>query len=266
MRKIFFSLAALATTVSFSHFQMINTENLNTDSKDIKFDIMFTHPASNGHSMDIGKNIKGEIKPVEAFILTKGDKVIDAKSKLVETKFGKKGNKALAYSYNFNFKEGLRPGLWSVLFVPAPYYEKSEDIYIKQATKVFLHKGEIEDETWADRKMPKGEPEILPHINPSQIWAGQVFVGQVVDGEGKPVKNCTIEVEFRNYDFKNGQFVGKEKTSHSEAVIKADINGMFSFVPTTKGQWGFAALGAGGEKTLDGKEVSHDAVLWIEAQ
>lgn len=266
MKKAIFSLVAILSTLSFSHFQMINTESLSTDSKNVKFDIMFTHPASNGHSMDIGKNINGEIKPVEAFIIKKDNKVIDAKKDLVETKFGKKGNKALAYSYDFNFKKGLRPGLWAVMFVPAPYYEKSEDIYIKQATKIFLQKGEIEGENWKERQMPKGEPEIIPHINPTQLWKGQVFVGQVVDGEGKPVSNCTVEVEFKNYDVKNGEFVGKEKTSNSEAVITTDINGMFQFVLTTKGHWGFAALGAGGEKTLDNKEVSHDAVLWVEAK
>lgn len=51
MKKIIFALAVLTSTASFSHFQMINTENLLVDSaaKKVNFDIMFTHPASNGH-------------------------------------------------------------------------------------------------------------------------------------------------------------------------------------------------------------------------
>ena len=43
-------------------------------------------------------------------------------------------------------------------------------------------------------------------------------------------------------------------------------NGYFSFVPVHKGYWGFAALGAGGELKHNGKELSQDAVLWIEAK
>ncbi len=268
MKKVFFSVVALLSTLSFSHFQMINTPNLDVDTKvkKVSFDIVFTHPATNGHTMNIGRDIHGNIKPVEVFMLKKGDKLIDAKNKLIKSQFGKKDNKALSYKYDFTFADGLRSGTWAVLFVPAPYYEANEDIYIKQATKVYLQKGDIQGEDWHEKQMPKGEPEIIPYINPSQIWKGQVFVGQVVDGDGNPVANADIEVEFRNYDVKDGMFVGKPKTNHAEAVIRADKNGMFSFIPTKEGQWGFAALGAGGEKTLDGKEVSHDAVLWIEAQ
>lgn len=268
MKKSIFSLTILLSTLSFAHFQMISTSNFAIDSsaKNVKLDMLFTHPAENGFSMDIGKNIKGEIKPVEAFLLKKGDTVINAKDKLIKTKFGKKDNKALAYTYDFNFKEGLRPGAWTVIFVPAPYFEKSEDGYIKQATKVYIKKGDTESDEWQERQMPKGEPEIIPHIDPTNVWKNQVFTAKVVDENGNPAKNKRVEVEFKNYDIKNGMFVGKPKTEHSTAVILTDDNGMFSFVPTEKGQWGFSAIDAATKKTLDGKEVEHDAVLWIEVQ
>jgi len=38
------------------------------------------------------------------------------------------------------------------------------------------------------------------------------------------------------------------------------------YVLTEKGQWGFAALGAGNIDDVDGIEVSYDAVLWVESK
>ncbi|MEW6481564.1 MAG: DUF4198 domain-containing protein [bacterium] len=90
------------------------------------------------------------------------------------------------------------------------------------------------------------------------------------EGKGNPVPNVEIEVEYINYevDMKGNKFTGKPKIAkegHGAAVILANKDGEFSFVPPKAGYWGFAALGAGGEKTYKGKELSEDAVLWIEA-
>lgn len=242
MKKTITIISTLVLSVlSFSHFQMINTKTLNVDinNKQIPFELIFTHPASNGHTMDIGKNKEGKIIEVESFIVKKGEKVIDAKKYLVKSSFGKAGNKALSYKFNLDSKTGLRgSGTYVLLFNPAPYYEKSEDIYIKQATKVYLQRGEIESEGWNEKQSETGTP----------------------------VPNAEVEVEFRNYEVKNGQFVGKAKTENSENVIFADKNGMFEFVLTEKGQWGFAALGAGKHDKINDVEVSYDAVLWVEAK
>jgi len=48
-------------------------------------------------------------------------------------------------------------------------------------------------------------------------------------------------------------------------IIKADAAGYFEFIPPVAGYWGFAALGAGKDKQFAGKELSQDAVIWIEA-
>lgn len=270
MKKTITIISTLVlSALSFSYFQMINTKTLNVDinNKQIPFELIFTHPASNGHTMDIGKNKEGKINEVESFIVKKGEKVIDAKKYLVKSSFGKAGNKALSYKFNLDSKTGLRgSGTYVLLFNPAPYYEKSEDIYIKQATKVYLQRGEIESEGWNEKQSETGTPEILPYINPTKLWKGQILRAQVVDGDGNPVPNAEVEVEFRNYEVKNGQFVGKAKTENSENVIFADKNGMFEFVLTEKGQWGFAALGAGKHDKINDVEVSYDAVLWVEAK
>lgn len=265
MKKLI-SIFCLISSVSFSHFQMINTKNLNVenDVKKVNFDLIFTHPAEAGHSMNIGEDINGKIHDVMSFIIKKGDVEIEAKSNLVKSKF----RNALSYKFTLDRKTGLRgSGIWALMMIPSPYYEKAEDIYIQQVTKVFLHKGEIvDDNIWHTKQTKKGYPDIISYIDPTNMWVNQTFVGQVVDGDNKPVSNAEIEVEFRNYDISGNDFVGKEKTKHSSAKIYADANGMFTFTPTKEGHWGFAALGAGGEKQLDGKDVSLDAVLWIQVE
>jgi len=119
------------------------------------------------------------------------------------------------------------------------------------------------------RKLPKlhknGDPEIIPLSNPI-TWKGEIFRAQVVDKAGKPVANAEIEIEYLNANIKNSKFVGELQKEKTAAVIYADENGYFSFIPIHKGYWGFAALGAGGEMKHNGKELSQDAVLWIEAK
>ena len=48
-------------------------------------------------------------------------------------------------------------------------------------------------------------------------------------------------------------------------VAITDANGVFTFGIPRAGTWGFACLGAGPEREHEGKELSQDAVLWINA-
>jgi len=149
--------------------------------------------------------------------------------------------------------------------VPHPYYEESEGGYIQQITKVFINKAGL-DTDWSAR-CAEGYPEIMPLVKPYDVWVGGLFRGTVLDSKGKPVPNAEIEVEYINFDvnMKKSKFEKKAKTKNAAAVILADENGNFSFVPHKAGYWGFAALGAGNVKEFAGKELSQDAVLWIEA-
>jgi cobalt/nickel transport protein len=49
-------------------------------------------------------------------------------------------------------------------------------------------------------------------------------------------------------------------------TIKANVNGEFSFGIPRAGWWGFCALGAGPDKEYKGKELSQDAVIWVQAR
>ncbi|MDO4690684.1 MAG: DUF4198 domain-containing protein [Fusobacterium sp.] len=251
---------------AFSHFQMLYTENSDISGKaSVPFELIFTHPADGveAHSMDIGKDHNGKILPVEAFFSVHNEEKNDLKKFLMPSKFGK-DKKVTSYKFNLDRNSGLKGGGdWGLVFVPAPYYEQSEDIFIQQVTKVFVNKDEIPTD-WSSR-IAEGYPEIIALSNPI-TWENQIFRGQVVDAKGKAVANAEIEVEYLNAEIKNSMFTGKNKEEKVATVIYADANGYFSFVPVHKGYWGFAALGAGGELKHNGKELSQDAVLWIEAK
>lgn len=261
------SLLATLSISAFAHFQMIYTPDSNiTGKSSVPFELVFTHPGegTEGHSMDIGKDEKGKINPVVDFFSVHKEKKTDLKKNLIPSKFGPSGKQVLSYKFNLDNNSGLKGGGdWGLVFVPAPYFEGSEDIYIQQVTKVFVNKDDIPTD-WNNR-IAEGYPEIIPLSNPI-TWKGEIFRGQVVDPSGKGVSNAEIEIEYINSDIKNSQFVGELKSDKASTVIYADKDGYFSFIPIKEGYWGFAALGAGGEKTYNGKELSQDAVIWIEAK
>ena len=48
-------------------------------------------------------------------------------------------------------------------------------------------------------------------------------------------------------------------------TVRTDNNGRFFFGVPHEGYWGFAALGVGDKTKYLGKDLSQDAVLWIQA-
>jgi cobalt/nickel transport protein len=272
MKKTALILAAflMISTGAFAHFLVFYTPDSVVEGNEVPFKIVFTHPFNAGHTMNIGENEAGEIKGFESvFSVHKGEST-DLTKDLKEITFTSLENSGVAFDLVLSRDNGLRGGGdWILIGVPAPYYEGAEDIFIQQITKFMINKGDIATD-W-DARVADGYPEIIPFVKPYAVWVGGVFRGLVVDGDGNPVANAEIEVEYINYDvdMEANKFVGSpkvEKEGHGAAVIIADDNGNFSFVPPKAGYWGFAALGAGGELEFDGKELSQDAVLWIEAQ
>ena len=100
------------------------------------------------------------------------------------------------------------------------------------------------------------------------MWTGNVFRG-VVTCKGEPVPDAEIEVEYLNHDIEGNAFVKKARVEPPhEALtmtIKADKNGVLTLGITRAGWWGFAALGAGGDLKHNGKDLSQDAVIWVQA-
>ena len=256
----------LVTMASFAHFQMIYTPSSIVEGDTVEFKVVFTHPAESGHTMDIGKNEAGEIKGFEKFYSVHKEKIQDLMPSLKKTTFTTSENTASAYDLVLSKENGYRGGGdWVLVAVPHPYFEPAEDAYIQQITKVMINKGDLATD-WKNR-CAEGYPEIMPLVKPYDVWVGGIFRGIVLDSKGKPVPNAEIEIEYINYDvdMKENKFGTAPKTEAAATIIIADKNGNFSFVPHKAGYWGFAALGAGRVKKFAGKELSQDAVLWIEA-
>ena len=271
MKKIF---AAVLVTLSmfafssqaFAHFMMTYTpQTVLEKAKDLDMRIVFTHPAEAGHTMDMG-GVK------EFYALHKrGDsevKKIDFMKSLKEITWTNPESKNKAYAALISKKDIKSMGDYMFIMVPGYYFEKEEGSYMQQITKLLVNVGGIPG-NWNE---PAGLPcEIVPMSKPYGLWTGNVFQAQVLSG-GKPVANAELEVEYMSHkpDLKKNGLVKKCDVDYPNDVlvtqtIVTDSHGVFSFGLPRAGWWGFAALGVGPEKQHDGKEMSQDAVIWVQA-
>ncbi len=254
------ALAAMVTAMfagtAQAHFQLLYTPTVMLDDParlDIK--LVFGHPMENGHTMNMGP-------PEEFFVVFKGKKT-DLKGSLKAVKWkGTARTTADAYVSNYKVK---RNGDYIFVLVPAPYMEKSEDIYIQQITKSFVNKGGMPT-GWSE---PLGlATEIVPMNKPYQVFAGSTFTGKLLSN-GKPAPGVECEIEYINTDIDMNANAFSKKTNgavpETAIVTVTDDNGMFTFGVPHAGTWGFACLGAGPVKTYKGKKLSQDAVIWINA-
>ncbi|WP_047047745.1 DUF4198 domain-containing protein [Vibrio mexicanus] len=251
------SVAALAfSAASNAHFQLMYTPTSQLEKPEtLDMKLVFGHPMDNGHVMDMGE-------PEELFVLFK-DKKTDLKKDLEAIKWKGHDNEADAYQVEYKVR---RNGDYIFGIVPAPYYEGGEDIYIQQITKRVINKGGLPT-GWNE---PVGlKTEIVPLNKPYQVFAGSTFTGQLLS-EGKPAAGVECEIEFLNTDIDTKANSFSQDTHReppaSAIVAITDAQGMFTFGIPTAGKWGFACLGSGPDTEYKGKELSQDAVLWIEAQ
>ena len=256
--SLFVIVSCMFSLSAFAHFQMLYTPDLlRQKGGEISFKMPFTHPAASGHVMTIAK-------PESFYMIKKGKKtdLIDTISDIEWESAIDKGN---AYQADVRLR-----GLGDYVFItqPAPYFEVEEDIYIQQITKTIVNVGNLPTDWNKDFGLTA---EIVPLTKPYAIYEGGIF-SAVIKSNGKPVPFAAVEVEFMNYvpDMQKNQFA-KEPIMTPPAdvfvtqTIYADANGTFHFSLLKAGHWGFAALGVGEQKTYKGKELSQDAVIWVQA-
>ena len=254
----FVALLAAAIPAS-AHFVMLYTPDTLVDKGgEIPLKAVFTHPFEAGHTMKMDK-------PLEFFVVNKERKT-DLLGTLKSIVWKSLENSAKAWETSYQLR-GM--GDYVFCLVPAPYYEKGEDGYIQQITKMIVNNGSLPTD-WDSEIGLKAE--IVPLDKPYALWTGNVFRG-IVKSDGKPVPFAEIEVEYLNHmpEMKENQFAkkGAVEAPHDAFVtmtIKADASGTFTFGIPRAGWWGFAALGAGPDTEYEGKELSQDAVIWIQAR
>ncbi|MCB9482124.1 MAG: DUF4198 domain-containing protein [Desulfobacteraceae bacterium] len=263
MKKILLPICALIFSLTavpaYSHFQMIYTpESALEKASEIDLKLVFTHPFEAGHTMDMGT-------PSEFFVIKKGKKT-DLKSSLKPITWKSLTNSGKAYEAQVKLR-GMGDNVFCL--VPEPYYEKEEEIYIQQITKMVVNTAGFPTDWDAEAGLPT---EIVPLDKPYALWTGNVFRG-IVKSNGKPVPYAEIEVEYLNHkplmnhnEFSEDAQAEAPQDSFVTMGIKANVNGEFTFGIPRAGWWGFCALGAGPAKEYKGKELSQDAVIWIQAK
>jgi cobalt/nickel transport protein len=261
MKKMMISAIAAGTVLASSalaHFQMVYTpESALTKGKKIELRHVFTHPFADEHTMDMAG--------VEEFYVINKDKKKDLKSTLKSINF--KGNHNSGKGYKSTYK-ARKMGDHLFVMQPKPYFEKNEDAYIQQITKVVVNVAGAPTD-W-DKELGL-KAEIVPLAKPYSIWTGGSFTG-IVKSNGNPVPYAEIEVEYLNRDVDvKANKMGKSRVeapqdSFVTMTIKANKDGEFTFAMPKAGWWGFCALGVGSDKEYKGKELSQDAVIWVQTK
>ncbi|MDR2351678.1 MAG: DUF4198 domain-containing protein [Deltaproteobacteria bacterium] len=246
----FLAIAVLFTffaSVSQAHFGMVIATPLtvmDSAKSTISLDIKFWHPFENS-----GMNL---VKPV-SFKVYNGGQATDLLASLKEVKF------KTFTTYNLEYKIP-KPGLYTFVLEPQPYFEPAEDKFIIHYTKTYVD-AFGDDEGW-NEPTPGLKTEIVPLVKPNALYAGNVFTGKILL-DGKPVPGGEVEIEWYPGPDKKG--VAPYESLVTQVVV-ADENGNFSFAAPVAGYWGFAALNDADYKLKhDGvdKDVELGAVLWL---
>lgn len=269
MKRVFF-LAGMFTLFlsaqALAHFQMVYTPQSALERGGaMTMKLVFTHPFDAGHTMDMA--------PVREFYVVqqRGEEAEPEKVDLMEylqpISWASLTNSGKAYEAVLPSKVVRSMGDYVFVMVPGPYYEEKEDIYIQQLTKMMVNVGGVPGNWHQSLGLPA---EIVALDKPYANWVGGVFRG-VVMSEGKPVPHAELEVEYLNHA-PNMEKNAFEKKSAIEAPhpslevmgIRTNAQGEFTIGLPKAGWWGVAALGVGTEDEHKGKELSQDAVLWIQ--
>lgn len=251
--KTLTSFCLLSSLFSFNanaHFQEIipNSDIVESaEEASLSLDLTFTHPMEQGPVMDMAM-------PKVLDVIT-ADKRVSLLDTLAVTS---KDGEARRYNVDYQVK---KPGDHIFYVEPAPYWEPAEGVMIVHHTKVIVDAFNGE----ANWDSLVGAPvEIEPLTRPYGLWTGNLFQG-IVKKHGKPVPFAEVEVEWRN----DGS-VSVPYESYITQVIKADANGVFSYVMPKAGWWGFAALVEADEpmKNPEGKvvPVEEGGLIWVRTR
>lgn len=263
-------LAALALAASClagpaqAHFQLLYVpETTLHRGENLEFAIVFTHPYAGGPVMAMPEPRAFDL------ISRSGVSRTDLRKYLRPVQWHSQQKGAAAY--RASIPRDLVRTLGDHVFVlePAPYLEAEEGLFIQQITKVIVNVGGVPG-AWSEAV---GLPaEIQPLNKPYANWTGGVFRG-VVLSEGKPVPFAKVEIEYLNHavDLDANALSPDAKVAAPHPAFEvqsayADAQGVITVGLPRAGWWGIAALSVGPTQTYQGKQLSQDAVLWIQAK
>jgi cobalt/nickel transport protein len=217
---------------------------MDTANSDVTFEIKFWHPFENS-----GMSL---VKP-KAFTLYTDGKSESLLDKLQEVKVNELSTWKLDYKV-------ARPGLYTFVMEPEPYWEPAEDKFIIHYTKAYVS-AFGDDDGW-NEPIEGLVTEIVPLVKPDALYAGNVFTGKVLLN-GKPVQGGEVEIEWYPGPDKKGEAPYESMVTQ---VVVTDDEGIFSYAAPAVGWWGFAALNDADYKLKEGnddKDVELGGILWL---
>lgn len=257
-----------ATPSAQAHFMVLHVgDQARMPGQPLDMMLLFTHAFSGGPSMNLDE-------PADFYAMHRNgargmSKRIDLAEKLEPVAWtDDDGREATAFKMSLDVRDIRGMGDYVFSYAPEPYFETEEDIYIQQFTKLVVNVGGVPGNWHEDLMMPA---EIRPLNKPYANWVGGVFRGVVIS-EGQPVPNAELEIEYlpRLPDAETGGWTGEPQLtaphpSLEAQTIVADANGQFQIGLPKAGYWGIAALGVGPQRDYNGKTLSQDAILWVQA-
>ncbi len=262
------ALPIIYVEVAHAHFQIMYMPNLAPErGQATSMVLAFSHPVHGGPNMDMGR-------PNDFYVLSQRGEAAEIKNTdlmeyLEPVTWLATSNSSEAYRANLPRKVTRSLGDYVFVLDPAPFYEEGEDKYIQQFTKTIMNIGGLPG-NWAE---PVGlAAEIIPLDKPYANWTGGVFRG-VVHANGQPVANAELEIEYINYaidmeepGFASEATVELPQQSFGTMGIRTNSSGEFTIGLPRAGWWGICALNVGPVNEYEGKELSQDAVLWIQVR
>ncbi|MES2603720.1 MAG: DUF4198 domain-containing protein [Pseudomonadota bacterium] len=263
-------LGALLGTASFqatAHFLVVYTpQTALVRPAELPFHLVFTHAFHGGPTMAMAKP--------QRFYYAKrsapGEKIeeVDLSQHLEAIEWASENGPVSAWKATIPRNTVRSLGDYQIVVEPTPYLEEAEGLYIQQFAKVMVNVGGVPG-NWNETL---GLPAEIHALNKTYAnWTGGVFRG-VVLGDGIPMPYTQVEVEYLNHalDVDNNRFaeaaaIDAPHPSLEAMVILTNADGEFSFTLPKAGWWGFAALSVGPQTEYEGKPLSQDAILWVQA-
>ncbi len=236
-----------------AHFQMLlpsdDIVEVTERRQPLALEVRFWHPFE-GQGMDMERP--------EAFGVRVAGETLDLLERLQPRRYTDlKGRAHQGFLATYRLR---MPGDHVFYVVPRPYWEPSEQVFIRQIAKVVVSAYGLEEGWDEELGLPA---EIIPLSRPYGLYAGNVFQG-IVKRDGKPVPYATVEVEYYNADGSARAEVPPLATQ----FVKADANGVFTYGIPRAGWWGFSALvDSSGTLPRDGqpRPLELGAVIWVRA-
>ena len=177
-----------------------------------------------------------------------------------------RGEKREAYTIPINKKSGFfKPGDYIIVVKHKAHWKKNEDLYRQKVAKFCINYwGLISD--WPNRLL-KNMPEIIPLVQPYNVYAGSLFRAEAVNDKGERIPHAKIQIQYLNYTLGDTELntttTGFIKEDIADTIIFTDSNGSFSFVPPRGGLWTFTLVDGDNNKLIQGKILVYDSSLSI---